>query len=190
MAVSKENKALALYLGPILGGTPSVSKFWDKENRNDVDILTVRDSPEAGVSSYATLGLSDYSIGLSSDDARLAIESLLALRNGYQDAANILASCAFSVINSKVKVRPGGIFPCVIESYRPDIEMKHVFLVPPFLWDLKTQEFPTKKVAWLLAVPISEKEKGFAVENGSDALESLFEEKQIDIFDLERESIV
>jgi competence protein ComGC len=55
---------------------------------------------------------------------------------------------------------------------------------------LKTQEFPTKKVAWLLAVPISDKEKDFLTENGSDALESLFEEKQIDIFELDRKSIV
>jgi antitoxin YqcF len=190
MAVSVENKALAVYLRSIFGGRPSVSKFWDANNRSSVDILTVRDSPHAGVSSYGTLGLSDFSIGLSSGEVCLGVELLLALRNEYQDAANILSTGAFAVINSKLKAKPGTVFPRVVELYAPQIEMKHVFLVPPFLWNLQTQEFSTKKVAWLLAVPISEKERNFVAENGSDALESLFEKRQIDIFDLDRKSIV
>ncbi|MDI6533855.1 suppressor of fused domain protein [Bacillus mycoides] len=39
-----------------------------------------------------------------------------------------------------------------------------MFFVPPFLWEdqLKTMDFPDKKVAWLLAVPISKKEYLFA----------------------------
>ena len=190
MAVSKENKALAAYLRSILGGVPSVSKFWDEENRSSVDILSVRDRPVAGVSTYATLGLSDSSIGLSSDDVPLGVELLLALRTELGEGPNILSTCAFAVINSKLKARPGSVFPRVVELYRPEIDAKHAFLVPPFLWDLRTQEFPAKKVAWLLVVPISDREKDFVAQNGSDALENRFEEKQIDIFDLNRKSVV
>jgi hypothetical protein len=190
MAVSKENKALAVYLRSKFGGTPSVSKFWDDAKRSDVDIMTVPDSPQPGVSSYATLGLSDSSIGLSSNDVRLGVELILALTNKYEDAANILASSAFAIINSKLKARPGSIFPRVIELYRPDLDMKHILLVPPFLWELETQEFAAKKVAWLLAVPISDEERNFALEKGSDALENVFEQKQIDIFDLDRRSVL
>lgn len=41
----------------------------------------------------------------------------------------------------------------------PNGEMKHVLLVSPFLWyDLTTLNFSDKKVAWLLAVPISDNE--------------------------------
>ena len=36
--------------------------------------------------------------------------------------------------------------------------MKHVLFVPPFLWNLETLSFAIKKVAWLLAVPISDED--------------------------------
>ncbi|MMZ71657.1 Antitoxin YqcF [compost metagenome] len=70
--------------------------------------------------------------------------------------------------------------------------MKHMLFVPPFLWEeqLQTIDFQDKKVAWLLAVPISENEYLFAQEYGSNKLEDLFEQKQIDIFDIERKSVL
>jgi hypothetical protein len=55
--------------------------------------------------------------------------------------------------------------------------------------DLTTLELEGKTVAWLLGVPISDGERSFAEENGGDALEALFEEHQIDIFDLTRPSV-
>ena len=75
--------------------------------------------------------------------------------------------------------------------YYPNSEMKHMLFVSPFLWeDLKTIDFPNKKVAWLLAVPISGNEYLFAQDKGTDSLEELFGKGKIDIFDLERESIL
>lgn len=75
--------------------------------------------------------------------------------------------------------------------YFPDSQMKHVLFVTPFLWeDIKTLEFPDKKVAWLLAVPISENEYLFAQEKGTEMLEKLFEQKKIQVFDIERKSIL
>lgn len=189
MTVSKENKALAAYLRTVFGGTPSVFTFWDEDNRSSVDIMTTRDSPEPGVSSYATLGLSDTSIGQSSDGIPLRVELLLVSTNEEQAAPQILASSAFTIINSKQKATPGAIFSRVIELYLPESDMKHILLAPPFLWKLETQEFSTKKVAWLLAVPISDKEMKFAAQKGSDALEDLLQEKQANIFDPERKSV-
>lgn len=64
--------------------------------------------------------------------------------------------------------------------------------MPPFLWEgqLQTIDFSDKKVAWLLAVPISEKEYLFAQQNGSNKLEDLFEQNEIDIFDIKRDSVL
>jgi hypothetical protein len=62
---------------------------------------------------------------------------------------------------------------------------------PPFLWeDLKTMEFDGVKVAWLMAIPISESEYQFAIENTTDKLGELFEENDIDYFDLNRKPVV
>ncbi len=55
---------------------------------------------------------------------------------------------------------------------------------------METIELDSKKVAWLLAIPISEAERSFAINNGSNKLEDLFEKHQIDIYDLDRSSIV
>ena len=75
--------------------------------------------------------------------------------------------------------------------YRNDTEMQHILLCPPFLWEkLTTLAMEEKTVAWLLLVPISEREYRFAEANGSDALEDVFVEKQIDVFNLERTSVV
>jgi hypothetical protein len=62
--------------------------------------------------------------------------------------------------------------------------MRHFLFVPPFLWEdhLNTLDLDGRKVAWLLAVPISEDERAFAEANGSEKLEELFADRQIGIF--------
>ena len=48
----------------------------------------------------------------------------------------------------------------VISEYIIDSEMKHVYLMNPFLWnEFETLEFRELCVAWLLIIPISEQEK-------------------------------
>jgi hypothetical protein len=54
----------------------------------------------------------------------------------------------------------------------------------------KPVEVEDTKIAWLMAIPISNTECQFAVRRGPKALEDLFEAMQIDVFDLDRESVV
>ncbi|WP_330949340.1 suppressor of fused domain protein [Virgibacillus sp. MG-45] len=191
MSISNENKIIAKTALHAFGGKPSVSKYWDENNVSNIDLLTTVNRPFDGVSSYSTIGLSDHSIELTVDETPLQIEIVGASATDYEQFPNILASCAFCIINSKFSVSHGKVFRDIIKMYYPNTEMKHVLFVSPFLWeDLKTLEFPNKKVAWLLAVPISENEYLFAQEKGTDSLEELFEQEEIDIFDLERESIL
>ncbi len=70
--------------------------------------------------------------------------------------------------------------------------MKHIMFVPPYIWEdaLKVRSFKTKKVAWLMALPISETEFKFAEANGSEALDDLLVENRIDIYDLERPAVI
>ena len=191
MSISNENKIIAKTALHAFGGKPSVSKYWDENNVSNIDMLTTVNRPFDGVSSYSTIGLSDHSIELTVDETPLRIEIVGASATDYEQFPNILASCAFCIINSKFSVSHGKVFRDIIKMYYPNTEMKHVLFVSPFLWeDLKTLEFSNKKVAWLLAVPISENEYLFAQEKGTDSLEELFEQEEIDIFDLERESIL
>lgn len=189
MPISEENKSLARYLRSVFGGRPEISRYWDDDHENAVDIVEAPDVPTANVTTYATLGLSDHPGGLAVAGVPLGVELVLAARDYFEDSPNILSTCAFNVINSGMRAEPGAIFPRVIELYRGHAALTDILFVPPFLWPLETQKFDTKTVAWLLAVPISEAERDYAKANGPEALEAQFEHHQIDIFDLDRPSI-
>ncbi|BCZ47329.1 antitoxin YqcF [Clostridium gelidum] len=143
------------------------------------------------VTSYSTIGISGYSISYATENIPLRVEIVGSCASSFDCFANILASCAFNIINTKFTCYPGAIFQNVIKFYMPNSSMKHILFMSPFLWEnsLKTLNLEDKKVAWLLAVPISEEEFKYANDKGIDVLEELFEEEQIDIFNLNRKSV-
>jgi len=51
-------------------------------------------------------------------------------------------------------------------------------------------QFPDKKVTWLLAIPISDKERKYAETEGGEKLEELFESENVDFYDLNRQSLL
>lgn len=174
----------------IIGGKPQVFRYWDDNERNNIDILSSSDRPYQGVISYATIGLSECEIGLLKNDKSLRVELLGACDEKEEFFANMLATTAFEVMKKK-KCSYGDIIQNVISDYSTDSEMKHVYLMNPFLWEgFETLEFRDRSVAWLLLIPISEQEKDYAIENGWEALEDKFEEADIDIFNLNRKSIL
>jgi hypothetical protein len=190
--ISDANKMIARTVLDIFGGKPNVWSFVDDNKINSIDILSCNDTPVKSVTSYSTVGLSDFTIGLQVGDIPLGLEMVGACRTRYEFFPNILSTCAFFVINSGFKCRPGSTLKNIVDMYYPGNIMQHVLFLPTFGWrkEFMTLEFSTKRVTWLLLVPISDKELDFSTEKGIDALETLFEEKQIDIFDLERKSVL
>ncbi|MFB1051817.1 suppressor of fused domain protein [Paraliobacillus sp. JSM ZJ581] len=191
MTVTKANKIIARTALEAFGGKPSVSKYWDENNVSDIDILSTIDRPYEGVTSYSTIGLSDYSIGYSVDEKPLRVEIVGAGATMFELFPNVLSTCVFNIINTKLPIAHGEIFKGAVRMYYPDSEMEHVLFTSPFLWEkLISLDFIDKKVTWLLAVPISAKELLFAEREGTEALEDLFEEKDINIFDISRNSVL
>ena len=189
--VSNDKKRIAKVVSTVFGNTPKIWEYWDNNNIKNIDILTVENSPMEFISSHCTIGLSDYSTGYTVEDKSLRVEIVGAFASDYEYAPNILATCAFYVMNSNLKIFHGEIFLNVVNEYYPESDMKHILLSTPFLWDdLHTLDFPEKKIAWLRAIPITEKEFLFAKENDVNKLETIFENKKIDIFDIERQSVL
>jgi len=95
-------------------------------------------------------------------------------------------------MNSEWFAAPGVIFPECVSMHISDASMAHVLFVPPFLWGerLTTLTVGERQVAWLLAVPISSEERALAESKGAEALELALEEAQIDLFDVNRDSVV
>ena len=192
METSKENKIIARSLVSIFGGKPSVNLWWDERETTSVAILKCADAPQRGVASYATVNLSDHPVMMDGKPypARVEIVGACAAETGH--FPNVISTCAFYIIKDKWFIAPGVIYPDIVTMYPMSKTLAHVMFVPPFLWDerLKTMTFESKTVAFLMAVPISEMERRYAEEHGAEALETLFEDKQIDVFDIDRPSVV
>ncbi|GEN34886.1 suppressor of fused domain protein [Aneurinibacillus danicus] len=192
MSVTPEKKQIAKYIADIFGGKASVFNYGDDNNISKIAILQSVDSPCGGEVSYSTIGLSSYDIGLSVEDKPLRIEFVGASPAEYEQFGNIISTCAFNVINSDYSCSPGTIYPNIVKMYYPELNTKHILFVSPFLWDkdLETLHFEDKKVAWLQAIPISDTEFVYAQKHGSEALEDLLEESDVDILDLNRLSVI
>lgn len=190
--ITLENKSIARIVANAFGGKPEVHQYLDEAGHSSVGLLVSIDRPQRGISSYSTIGLSDFPNLIGGDDKGVRIELVGACASSVRKFPNILTTAAFCVINSKWTCYPGAIFPDVVSAFNCSKTMKHLMFVPPFLWEenLHTLEFQNKTVAWLLAVPISEEEFRFAESEGADNLEALFEKNQIDIFDINRPTIV
>jgi hypothetical protein len=174
------------------GGEPRIFEYWDDAQKNSIDVLSTPNQPCKGISSYSTIGLSEHDIGYVKNFKSIRVEIVGACATEYDSFSNILATCAFCVINSNFNISGGKIFRDTIFMYYPNFSMKHILFISPFLWNesLKAIDLDEKIVTWLLAIPISEQEFLFASQHGVEALEKLFEKEQIDLFNLNRVSIL
>jgi hypothetical protein len=194
-SLSDENLSIYKYITGIFGGEGSCQASTEAKSGSNLygfDILICKDSPIEKVNSYSTIALSDFFIGKDKNNVSLGVELIGACGGEYGRFNAIIDTCAFTILSNHLFCPPGTILENMVQKHYPESPMKHVLLNNPFGWDqeVETLHFPQKTVAWLLCVPISEAEYGFAKQMGVGALTALFEKEQIDIYNLNRNSIV
>jgi hypothetical protein len=188
--VSAENRQLAEHIARAFGGDFEVTEYLHDGSDLAVDILHCGDRPNVGVTSYATVGLSDVPIPWGRGEFATRIELAGACASSDKAFANLLASCAFHMMRGEGAFHPGAAIEGYVAQYFADSPLAHVYFTSPFLWDsLKTSRFGAKQVSWLLIVPISTAELRLLRSRGDEALEQRFEQHQIDVFDLHRRSV-
>ncbi len=193
MSVSDEAQRIARALADTFSvgqaAKPEMRRYGDEDDKSTVDLLSCADSPLKGVTAYGTVRLSDHALSNASD---LRVEIIGAFPTALPDFANVMATCAFNVINDGAPLWPGVIHGQAMGLYDLSTTLRHVMFVSPFLWGERpeTLKLPGRTVAWLMAVPITEAERAYAAEHGSNALEQLFEREDINIFDANRPSVV
>lgn len=191
MAVSVDNKILAKRLQGVFCPKAEVQGFWDDNHIQHMAVLFCPYPLNTKVMHYGTIGLSDFPLYQDGVEYPIRFEIVGASYKNYEMFPNILVSAAFYCINKPWFCSPGSILLNAIADYYPELKMKHLYFMSPFLWEnLETVYLETKTVAWVMAIPISEEENQYEMENGSDALEDLFERKGIDFYDLNRESAI
>ncbi|HSD82690.1 MAG TPA: suppressor of fused domain protein [Anaerolineae bacterium] len=189
---SIEDKAIATRVREVFGGTAEVHRYWDEGNEFHVDILHSANSPWPGVTSYSTLGLSNWPLFQDDKEFKVRLELVGACTSNAPTLGNVLATCAFYIIKERWFCAPGVIFRDMLTINDVPCTTPHLLFVPPFLWDEKlntTFQLANRLVTWLLAVPITEAEAVFGATEGSDKLENLLQEKDVAIFDLQRKSV-
>ena len=192
LALSKRHDEIAEYIAAFFCGMAKATTDRDTNTDVQVVILTSRDCPEIGISSYSTLGLSDKNLVIDGRDFGFGVKVCGAIITEQDKFLLILADIGFNVVEEKWVAAHHTVFPNVVEPYFPDSEMKHVLLVSPFLWDedFGDYSFADQRVVWLLAVPISENEYRYALSVGADCLEDMFAQKQINLFNIYRDSVL
>ncbi len=183
MKPTERQKQIYKQLYPIIGIEPKVIRYGDDINENFVFIMEVPDPIDKNVMFYSTIGLSDY---------EMKCEILFSAYKRNEEAGNIISSCAFFVMKEKWKLNKGVVFEDIVKMYNKSSEMKHIYFTEPYLWEDKLEDFQVNNepVFFLLAIPISDKELIYKNEKGVEELENLFEKKGINIFDLNRKSVV
>ena len=174
------------------GGEPRVVRYERDAGGHWVDLLSCADRPDEGITSWATIGMSQFDTFLVTDrDVPLRVELVAACSSAVTEFGAMLSTCAFNVATGEYSISPGTIYPRVVEMYRPEVRMKHLMFVPVFLWEgFDLIETGAETIDFLQAVPVSDAEFEFAREHGADELQSLFEKAQIDVYDLDRPSVV
>ena len=116
--------------------TPNPVAFYDANENSKVDMYIGVDRPDFGITTYSMIGLSEHSIGLTnSSDEDIRVEFISICNSSVFDFANVIATCAFNIINDYYSCQPGTVYPDILNEYYDGLEMEHIFFTTPFLWD-------------------------------------------------------
>lgn len=184
-------KPLAHVLRDLFGGTPNVHKYHDHKHEEFVYVFSSVDRPDAGLTTWATVGMSRFDNKLTAADGRaIRIELVAACQSEFAAMGSVLSSCAFNVASGVYSVTPNVVHPDAVRANDDSVRMKHALLVTPYLWgdEPATIDEPDMVTEFLQVVPIDDDEYVYGRVNGADALVDLLEKAQIDVFDINRPS--
>jgi hypothetical protein len=189
--IQQANRVVAAWIADVVGGSPRARRYYGDDPRHQISIGWFADRPQEGVTTYATLGLSDVAIP-GPVRPPLGAELLGVCASTATDFPKILGEIAFRAQTEGRRCLPDEIFDNVV----PDgmsATLRHAILVDPFLWDddaFAAREIDYKTVAWLHALPITDAERRYARDHTPEKLQDVFEDSEIDIFDPQRPSAV
>jgi hypothetical protein len=191
--VSAKNKEIAKFLRSLVSNPPQVNTISGDDGLS-VDIAVFEDFPEAGIRTYSTIGMSDIVFREEEGkeiDFRLEIVASDDLDN------EVIPDILFEVYAHAKEhpdwiCTPGSVLENVIEPWRPDSDMKHAYFTNSFFVEQlnEVKVFDNTKVIWVMMIPISDKELEYLDENGEDAFETMLEDAEANILDIDRESVL
>ena len=177
---------LESHLGAIAEGWGSPA------GESGVQVVRFRDQPDAGVSTYATLGLSDHILEMTGE-RRVRQELLVAAHDRFPSGkvASFILTLAESLLTDHRALLRGDVIGPA-EPIIPGSTARAVYATLPVVYEDSLASYeditPPGVVVWLL--PLLGTEVNYIRTHGWSAFEDRLEATDPDLFDLERESIV
>ena len=113
--INTHKKTIFKKLHEAIGMTPDVVRYHDGNNISTIDLYIGVDRPDFGITTFSTIGLSEHSIDLVSKDGKdIGVEFIAICNSDVLEFPNILATCAFNIINSKYSCTYGTVYPYVV----------------------------------------------------------------------------
>ncbi|WP_370544462.1 hypothetical protein [Frondihabitans sp. VKM Ac-2883] len=109
-------RTIARTAAGIFGGTPRVVKFYDESEEHSVEILSCTPSPEPGLTSYSTIGMSAFDNDTTIGPRQLRVEVVGIAADSTTAFSGGLSSCAFNLAHDRFQIQPKRVFPRVFEA--------------------------------------------------------------------------
>ena len=175
---------LETYLGPISRGWAPPDNQWG------IQVSLLENTPEPGVRTYATLGLSRHVLGLGPKQARHELVFSAWAHYEADDVASFLMTLAEEVARSTTGVRRGEVIEG--KPLMAGARTTGVYASIPVFWPdgfhVLESTTPPTVVVWLL--PIYHAEAQLIASAGWSRFEDKLEEADCDFWDLNRSSLV
>lgn len=182
-------RVIAQHSLSFIGGTPKTLTYHSNSGNKRIDIIINSNVGFRNTEVVSTLGLYRANLSMVAGNLPLRLELITMCDVDDESWRNILASAAFEIMDFPF-FKYGMVVQNVVGAYK-NTNLKHAFLTSPVFWD-KYQSLVTSNciVAWLMPVPVSDSERRFILKNGPDAFETLLEEQNANISDLNRKPLV
>lgn len=170
-----------------------ISSSWMvKDDSEHIQIIKFKNAPQKSVSTFVTFGLSHHVLSMPSGK-ECRQELLFSACDEYnsEDITSMLIMFSKLIIMSHRAVLRGGI-EHVGKSIIPNVKMSYLFASIPFIFaetfDLLKGTNPP--VMFPLLIPLHYTEVDYISKYGRVSFEKMLEEKDPDIFDLNRSPVV
>ncbi|MEL7937805.1 MULTISPECIES: suppressor of fused domain protein [Pseudomonas] len=191
---SDQRKSVAKHTIGVFSGKTEIQAYFNENESLSIDILTAENTIEDGIVSIGTIGLSEIDFKYSDGSPfPTRVELCAATETTNTPWKNALTTAAFILINRKREILPGDILENALKEYYPNTDLPHFYLTYPFIWNeghFPQLNYESLKINWLQCIAIHEDEKNFIYENSAKEFEDLLLEKEANIFDSERKSVL
>ncbi|MBU2714107.1 suppressor of fused domain protein [Zooshikella harenae] len=170
----------------------TINQGWKDSTGSGLQVASFCNTPFKGVNSYLSLGLNRHVLSIS-DTKSIRHELIMAVNDGFSSPTivnNILFVCESILDDHKALLRGQVVkLPSELAS---QLGFDALYCSIPIFWDDDFSEFSGSKppVIIVLLIPIFNQEADFIHQNGWSKFEGLLDDKNPDLFSMNREPVV